>query len=411
MQLEAFFESEGSEAIEQFIQDAMNTAASQEKASWQNKLAALRTEFQQSLDGVSVEGAPDGVLMNFSGSGGDKRLKIIFDSDEKRIADLVQLALPKPMQIDLENLSATIDTLAMKGMSGVISLKIKGKMILERPFGMANRSLDQANQLSSVFGTGSRPIDYTIAAIQLLDQEGKLSLEDPISKYFHMAPADKKDISIQQLMTGGSGLPDFFDTPDDWDPDLAWVDRETAIQRMFKQSLLFEPGTEEEHSHGAFGILAALVEMISGESYYAFLRKHFFDPAGMQHTGEYGETRGLAFTDFAEGGGPSKIGTPNIPPNWGPTSWLIKGSGGMYSTLGDLKKFYQFIRSGTVLDETHQKVFRQRTVNLDGSDRGFELLSAYYPPDTELWFFLNETGDRSQLRPLFRALIALLPKE
>jgi CubicO group peptidase (beta-lactamase class C family) len=350
-------------------------------------------------------------MLELNGPGGAKRLRVLLDREEQKIADFELLAPPPSLKLSLATLLDTFDSLATEGLSGLFFYKLKGEVILKKPFGMANRGLHLPNTENIIFGTGSRPIDYTVAAIQLLDQQGKLSLDDPITKFIDEVPDDKTPITIRHLMTGQSGLPDFFDNDEDWDPDLAWVDRHTAMQRMMNQKLLFKPGTADEHSHGAFGLLAAIIETVSNQAYYAFLREHFFDPAGMDRTGEYGEVRDLQVADFAVGGGPQKIGLPNIPPNWGPTSWLIKGSGGMYSTLGDLQKFYSYLRSGKVLDESHQRPFRQATVNLDGSMRGFELFSAYLPPDTELYLFLNETGDRSQLRALFRGLEALLPKD
>jgi len=132
----------------------------------------------------------------------------------------------------------------------------------------------------------------------------------------------------------------------------------------------------------------------------------------MDRTGEYGDKKELAISDFAAGGGPQTIGLPNIPPNWGPTSWLVKGSGGMYSCLDDLLKFYIYMRSGKVLDKEHNKIFHQPSVNIDGSDRGFELFSAFGPPDNEVFLFLNETGNKDKMRQLFRALERLaVPQE
>jgi CubicO group peptidase (beta-lactamase class C family) len=286
--------------------------------------------------------------------------------------------------------------------------RIKGKVVLKRAFGPANKALGIPNEIDTVFGTGSRPIDYTVAAIYLLDQKGLLRLDDPITLFFKEVPGDKQPITIRHLLTGQSGLPDFFDNDDDWDPDLAWIDRDSAVKRLLAQRLLFPPGKNREHSHGAFGLLAAIIEKAAQKPYYSYIRENFLDPAGMKRTGEYGESRGLQLSDFAAGGGPQIVGLPNIPPNWGPTSWLIKGSGGMYSTLDDLLTFYRFIRSGRVLDVEHSAHFLQSAFNVDGSDRGFELFSAYMPPDTEVFLFLNEPGDREKLRGLFRALGSLV---
>ncbi|MGB0348035.1 MAG: serine hydrolase domain-containing protein, partial [Balneolaceae bacterium] len=275
----------------------------------------------------------------------------------------------------------------------------------EKPFSFANKILEQPNSVNTIFGTGSRPIDYTIAGIMLLDQMGKLEVDDTITIFYENVPQDKQAITINHLMTGQSGLPDFFDVERDWNPDLQWISRDEAEQRLLNITLHFEPGSDRQHSHAAFGLLAAIIERVSGMDYYEFLKEHFFDPAEMTRTGEYGSTLGFSFDEFAEGGGPELIGSPNIPPNWGPTSWLIKGSGGMYSTLGDLQKFYEFIRSGEVLDEEHNQRFWRESVNLDGSMRGFELFTISFPnKQSSLYLFLNNIPDRDGLRNVFRAL-------
>lgn len=180
---------------------------------------------------------------------------------------------------------------------------------------------------------------------------------------------------------------------------------------MLSQELLFEPGTDRSHSHGAFGMLAAIIEIVSGQGYYEFISKNFFEPAGMKRTGEYGEKKELTINDFAAGGGPLFVGLPNIPPNWGPTSWLVKGSGGMYSTLDDLINFYDLVRSKKVLDTEHNQWFTKSSFNLDGSDRGFELFSAYLPPNSEIYLFLNNSGN-ADFRQIIRALEDLIdPKK
>ncbi|MDZ7694244.1 MAG: serine hydrolase domain-containing protein [Balneolaceae bacterium] len=158
-------------------------------------------------------------------------------------------------------------------------------------------------------------------------------------------------------------------------------------------------------AHGAFVLLAALVERVSNTSYLSFLDKHFFTPAGMERTHEYGDRAALSLADFAVGSAPQKVGLPNIPPNWGPTSWLIKGSGGMYSTLGDLLKFYSYIRSDTLFTQSHRTAFSQPTVNLGWLRAGdLQLFNAYHSPDRQVYLFLNRKGDLLRMRQLFREL-------
>jgi len=303
-----------------------------------------------------------------------------------------------------ENIGIMFDRLENAGFCGVIYLKLNQIEVLKRPFGMANEILETENQLSTVFAIGSRPIDFTRAAVLLLDQRGSISIDDPISQYFTGVPSDKQSIRIEHLMSGQSGLPDFFDNDSDRDPDLAWIGREEALHRIMSQELLFEPGSDRRHSHGAFGLLAILVERVSGMSYFDFLNSNFFEPAGMTRTNEYGIAGDLALTDFAEGGGPQFVGLPNIPPNWGPTSWLIKGSGGMYSTLDDLLKFYDYVRSTKVLDTNHNYTLKNPSVNLDGSMRGFELFSAFQPEGSEAYLFLNNIPDMKTAQHFYREI-------
>lgn len=277
--------------------------------------------------------------------------------------------------------------------ASVVYVAIDGEEAHRRAYGVVDPEGGELAAVDTIFGIGSRPIDFTVAGILLLVQRGDIRLEDPISDYFDAVPDDKKAMTLRHLMTGRSGLPDFHGLTTDWDQDLAWIDRAEAERRILAQPLKFEPGSGEAHSHSAFGLLAAVIERVSGKDYMAFLSEHFFEPAGMARTGEYGALDGHRVSDFAVGRGKSVVGEPNIPPNWGRTSWLVKGSGGMYSTLDDLLKFYSFVRTSGVLEERHLDWFRGSSVNVDGSERGFELFSAYDEDgeDTAFLFMAVET--------------------
>ncbi len=404
--VERLIASTGDEALEAFLAEAMAPGAVTDRAALIERLRALRGECHGLDDGVAVEAEEDGVSLLLSSGEVERRVRIVLGP--AGIFDLF-LAAPVPrLDLTRENLAATFERLQAEGLAGVVRVQVGGEVLLERAFGPANEALGVENALDTAFCTGSRPIDYTIAAVQWLDQRGRLSLDDTIGAFFEDVPADKRAMTVRHLISGRSGLPDFFDDESDRDPDLGWVDRATAERRLLAAPLLFPPGTERRHSHAAFGLAAAIIERVTGTTYERFLRETFFDPAGMTRTGEYGETRGLSLGDFAEGGGPEFVGLPNIPPNWGPTSWLVKGSGGMYGTLGDLRRFYTYLRAGEVLDDAHAAPFRGATAALDGSMRGFELFSAFDPPGGEAYLFLNRIPDRAMLPPLFRALERLV---
>lgn len=398
-----FLKSDTDQSIYAFIREAMNQHAVENPDSLFHYLKKLREHFRPFLGDLGIEGSPHGLLFMFSNEEGQKNLMIRLSPEG--ILELAEQDPEQPIVISSSNLSEVVDSLEHIGMAGLLYVRKNGEEIINRPFGYANEELGIPNNEETIFGIGSRPIDFTVAAILLLDQKGKLSLDDPLTTFYKDVPDDHREITIRHLMTGRSGLPDFFETDEDWNPDLAWIDRKEAEQRLLNIPLLFKPGSDQQHSHAAFGLLAAIVERVSGQEYYAFIREHFLDPAGMTRTGEYGERRGLSLKDFAVGGGPEKIGLPNIPPNWGPTSWLVKGSGGMYSTLEDLQKFYSYVRSYDIFDEEHRQYFMNETISLDGSMRGFELFSISDPgSDTEVYFFVNNLVDRRGFRRIFMGL-------
>lgn len=313
-------------------------------------------------------------------------------------------ASPNPLTWD--ELDATFRELHEEGLfvSAVVHFVRDGEIVLERGYGAANRDLGAPVEVDTVFGIGSTPIDFTVAALLLLDQRGELTLDDSIADHLDEVPDDKASITLRHLITGQSGLPDFHDVPGDWDADLAWIDRDTAVRRILAQPLLFEPGTSRAHSHSAYGLVSAILEIVSGRDYEDFVRAELFEPAGMTRTGMYGQSLGLELGDFAVGVGASSVGVPNIPPNWGPTSWLVLGSGGMASTVPDLMRFYRTMRSGDVLDEERAARFRGETVGVGGSDRGFFLFHAADGGGDEALFLVSGEGRSEEMRELTRRI-------
>jgi CubicO group peptidase (beta-lactamase class C family) len=322
-------------------------------------------------------------------------------------AAAVETPPPSTLTLTRDNLAETFDRLERSGLAGAVSVVLDGSVAFERAFGQANPELGVRVQRDTVFATGSFPIEYTVASILMLDQQKKLRLDDAIDRYLPEVSADKRAMTLRHLLNGQSGLPDFLHIETDWDRDLAWIDRATAERRILGLPLRFAPGSGRAHSHAAFGLLAAIIERVAGESYPAFVRRTLLEPAGMTRSGFYGESKGLRVGDFAVGHGSSSIGVPNIPPNWGPTSWLVMGSGGMYATLPDLVRFHAFVRSGTPLDEAHATRFRSAMSSVDGSDRGFELFHVYNPPGREVFLLVNASGPGGERRELFRALARL----
>ncbi len=372
-------------------------------------LRALRAATRGTSGGLMVRREDSGDLILELEGERRANVRLALDGDfaitKLQLDDSQSEAAPPPPSLAWETLGDTFrETEAFAGTALAIH---DGKTVLEQAYGLADRESGRRTTLDTAYCIGSTPIDFTSLAIRLLGQRGKLRLEDPIDRFLKNVPTDKRGITIGHLMTGASGLPNFHDVAGkDWNPDLAWIDRETAIARILAQPLLFAPGTGRQHSHSAFGLLAAIVEIISGDSYAQFLRREIFTPAGMTRTGFYGETLGLTQADFATGYGPSSAGLPNIPPNWGPTSWLVMGSGGMFSTLGDMQRFYEAVDAGRFVKGEWLKT--GPTADVGGSDRGFYIFHVTNGKGSRVLFLTNGKGRRPAIRALQRGLEKLV---
>jgi CubicO group peptidase (beta-lactamase class C family) len=388
------------------------------------RMRAMRQAVGGRIDDVGVMRTPDGMTLQLSGA---REVAIDFDLDaDARITRLELAPTPgrgapgragaAPTALEAavtgmtwETLASSLDRAETAGFSGVFLARRDGRDVLRRAYGLADRANDRRNALETVFGIGSTPIDFTRVGILLLAQRGRLAMDDSIGKYFANVPADKRGMTLRHLMSGRSGLPDFHDIPaQDWDPDLAWIDRETAVRRILAQPLLFAPGTRDQHSHSAFGLLAAAIEIVSGKSYQEFTRQEILAPLGMSRTGFYGESLGLGVGDFAVGYGASAVGVPNIPPNWGPTSWLVMGSGGMFSTLGDMERFYAAVEAGRLLTGEWARWLQGPGVDVGGSDRGFFILRATNGRGTQVLYLMNGEGRAPAARALMRSVEQLV---
>ncbi len=292
------------------------------------------------------------------------------------------LAPPEPgmeiKPITWETLAARMDEEAKNGFSGAVYVVRDGKVVLAKGYGEADRDLLYHNGTHTIFAIGSTPIDFTRAAVLKLEEKGKLKTSDRISQYFPDAPADKKDITIDELMSGQSGLANFHHRPGiDANPDLTWIDRATAVKRIFERPLLFKPGEGNAHSHSAWVLLAALVETVSGQSYGDFLQQELFKPAGMTSTFLHEGLRKVSDRRIAIGYEAESPGKDNSPKYWGRTSWLVMGSGGMASTVEDLAKFITAVHGGTLLAAKQAKKYGgEGGLWAGGDDRGFLCMHA-----------------------------------
>ncbi len=305
-----------------------------------------------------------------------------------------------PVELTWDTLQEWFEAEAENGFSGAAILVRDGKVVLHEGYGWANPEKRIPNKPETIFAIGSTPIDFTMAAILQLYERGELDLSDAITRHFDDVPDDKRSITLEHLMTGRSGLQDFHDLPGDENPDHTWIDRAEAMRRIFSMKLRFEPGKGRAHSHSAFGVLAAVVEIVSGQSYEDYTRENLFKPAGMTSTGFFGEA--IPEERLAVGTGMNSSGEINAPPYWGRTSWLVLGSGGQVSTVSDMARWLNALHAGKIIDRQHVRRIvgpGGRAMGIGGNQFGFEILYTMAPNN----FFIiisNAIDSQKQLKAM-----------
>jgi CubicO group peptidase (beta-lactamase class C family) len=225
------------------------------------------------------------------------------------------------------------------------ALAVRGKdVLLMKSYGLADRTRGVPLTTHSVYNLGSITKQFTAAAILTLEVQGKLSVQDLIGRHFPDVPPDKAGITLHHLLTHSSGLASDF-APTDYDP----VGRDEYVRRALTSTLLFKPGTGYEYSNAGYSLLAAIVELVSGQSYEMYLIEKVLKPAGMRETGykipawnparvAHGSREGQPWGTILE-----RIQPPDAP------YWALRGNGGLHTTLADMLAWHRALDTDAVL--------------------------------------------------------------
>jgi CubicO group peptidase (beta-lactamase class C family) len=267
-----------------------------------------------------------------------------------------------------EKLDAYMTDVASNGFSGVILIAKGSKVILSKGYGMVSRTENIPITPDSVFDIGSITKQFTATAILQLEEQGKLSVNDPITKYFENVPKDKQNITLHHLLTHTSGLPAALGG----DYDVIERSDYSKAAMFAPLPLLYEPGDRFEYSNVGFSLLAIIVELVSGQPYEAYLQEHLFEPAGMKKTGyvlPQWEDAELVHGYFP---GDEDWGSP-LDHAWaedGPY-WNLRGNGGILSTAEDMYKWHLALEGEAVLSaEAKEKLYTPHIRAWDG-DYGY----------------------------------------
>jgi CubicO group peptidase (beta-lactamase class C family) len=225
---------------------------------------------------------------------------------------------------------------------------------LGKAYGLADRESGRANTLDTPVNLGSMNKMFTGLAISQLVAQDKLQYTDTVGQYLPDYPnAQVRDeVTIHQLLTHTSGLGSYWNS--------AYAESKNSLQNttdfaklFWDEPLLFEPGTGDEYSNGGPVVLGLIIEAVTGQDYYEYIRQNVYGPAGMAHSDHYDKFEnisGKATGYFAVTEGGEEIS------NFDDLGRIGSAAGGGYASANDLLKFAERLYDGTLIDAEHREM-------------------------------------------------------
>src|SRR5215831_5236974 len=261
--------------------------------------------------------------------------------------------------------------------SGNIMLAHQGHPILTRSYGMADKQRLIPNGPDTIFDLESITKTFTAVAAAQLVQQGRVGLYEKLGTYFDGFPDDiAKTVTVHQLLTHTSGIGihghDFSDTPEFFSEYLSWNSAQEVMDGVMaiirKSPLAFTPGTKNGYSNSGMFVAGALVAQVSGQSYYDYVRQHVFTPAGMTSTDFYTRPQVRSSSRFAHAYLTQPSGDKldfTESDNFGFIGTPVNGA---YSTVSDLLRYAEALRTGTLLSPSFSALITGAKVALSPSD-------------------------------------------
>jgi D-alanyl-D-alanine carboxypeptidase len=295
------------------------------------------------------------------------------------------------------------------GVPGAAVMVIQGgKVSLVRAFGARDMARSLPVRPDTYFEIGSITKQFTAASILQLQEAGRLQIDQPLSDYLPDAP-HAKEVTLRQLLTHTSGLHDYFDDQLAARP----ISYKDLIARVASLQLDFAPGSRWSYSNTGYLLLGKVIEVVSGESYRAYLQHHIFDPLHMKQTyttADEGRLANMA-TGYRHVNGKLER-APITDPSWANAAGLL------VMTLNDLAKWDIALRSGKVVSRSSYKqmatafmtttngsadyglglfvnsVFGQPRIGHTGGSLGFTTADEFFPrQDVRIIAFTNLHDD------------------
>jgi CubicO group peptidase (beta-lactamase class C family) len=247
--------------------------------------------------------------------------------------------------------------------SGSVLLARDGKVILSKGYGMASLELMASNTPQMEFRIGSLSKQFTAMAIMILQERGKMRVQDSVCQYVPECPPAWTGVTLHHLLTHTSGIPELLSFPDFQQTMALPSTVAQTVERFRHKPLDFVPGEKFKYSNSGYVLLGYIIERVTGQTYETFLKENIFEPLKMSGTGS--DHNDLIIKNRAAGyskRGDTLINAPYIDMS------IPTGGGSLYSTVEDLFLWDQALAAERLLKKSSYAMMFKPYVIADWGD-------------------------------------------
>ena len=271
------------------------------------------------------------------------------------------------------------------GFSGQVVVAKGGEVLLDGAYGFAERAGQRPMTRETRVGIGSLSKQLTAAAVLALREDGRLALDQPVSRVLPEIGGAVGALTLHQLLSHTGALPGGDPVGDDFEIE----GREVLLRRIAALQLVGTPGERWRYANVGYNLLAGVVQAVAGVPYERFVEDRLLRPAGLEHTGFWHEP----------GAAPAEIAhayrawmDQGSPASW-PRNWRVWGAGDVLSTAADLYRWELALEAGTVLKPASVRLMRspQAPIGDTGDSYGYGWF--LHPLDSGEGYVVEHGGD------------------
>ena len=312
---------------------------------------------------------------------------------------------------------------------GAVLVADRGEVLYQQAFGQANREWSVENTIDTRFNIASLSKQFTAVLILQLVDEGQVHLDSTVAAYLpEYRPDVGRRVTIHQLLTHQSGIPNYTSLPYVWSDSLMLHYRTDDLIRKFgSHDLEFSPGTQFRYNNTGYLLLSAIAERVTGQAYDELLEQRITSPLHLLHTGVDDRSRLIERRAY----GYEKT-TKGFYPAAGTYMRNLQGAGSLYSTVNDLYQWDRALTDHALLPKKWMRAMvkshteasaqwvppyentygygvglaevpleKKKTVPMvfhSGHIKGFSSFYARFPDDEQAVIILSNTGNVSTIR-------------